>query len=46
MTHQNLGCTVSRGQYTPRHFLAALDPPFQPNPTLQEAMNRAASLTR
>lgn len=27
-----------------RHFLATLDAPFQPNPRLQEAMNRASSL--
>ncbi|MDO4681643.1 MAG: DUF1778 domain-containing protein [Lautropia sp.] len=27
------------------HFLAALDAPFQPNSRLQNAMNRATSLT-
>jgi uncharacterized protein (DUF1778 family) len=36
--------TVSLSSAESRHFLAALDAPFQPNDRLQKAMKHAASL--
>ncbi|MEN5061153.1 DUF1778 domain-containing protein [Luteimonas sp. TWI1416] len=37
--------TVALSPAESRHFLAALDAPFQPNDRLQKAMNSAARLT-
>jgi uncharacterized protein (DUF1778 family) len=37
---------VTRSAQESRHFLAALDAPFQPTARLQKAMNAAARLTQ